>query len=279
MTASPELDDLIARATDADGLPPFSDGALVQFANGERELVWELDADGRRVGAALDSPTESEFVVDPDARGHGHGARMLDMLTHPSRGGGGGKLFWAHGDHPAARALARHHGLEPVRTLLHLRLDGLPESPGAVPAGVQPFAADDADDWLRLNARAFAAHPEQGGVTQADLDVLLAEPWFDAGDFLLLRRDGELVGYVWLKIVANGAGQRNGEFYVVGVDPGHQGQSLGRALMAAGFARLAERGIHSAHLYVEGDNAAALRLYRGLGFTESGVDVQYHYAR
>ena len=92
---TPELEDLIRRSRDADGSPPFSDGALVEFANGQRELVWELDADGRRVGAALDSPTAAEFVVDPDARGHGHGARMLDMLTHPSRGGAGGaKLFW-----------------------------------------------------------------------------------------------------------------------------------------------------------------------------------------
>jgi mycothiol synthase len=268
VTDSPELDDLIARARAFDGNPPFSDGALVQLANGERELVWEFDSDGRRVGAALDSPTASEFVVDPDARGLGHGARMLDMLTHPSRGGAAGtKLFWAHGDHPAARALARHHRLEAVRALLHLRLAHLP---AGAHAGTTAFTAGDADEWLELNARAFADHPEQGAITRADLDVLMAEPWFDASDFLLLRQAGELVGYVWLK---------EDEFYVVGVAPEHQGEGIGRTLMAAGFARLAERGIHSAHLYVEGDNTAALRLYRGLGFTEAGVDVQYHYTR
>jgi len=271
MTGSPELDDLIARATTFDGEPPFSDGALVAFANGERELVWEFDAEGNRVGAALDSPTASEFVVDPDARGHGHGARMLDMLTHPSRGGAGAKLFWAHGDHPAARALARHHRLEVVRTLLHLRLP-------VVPAGSRGetvrFTPGDADAWVELNARAFADHPEQGGITRTDLEVLMAEPWFDAEDFLLLKRNGVLVGYVWLKVH-----EADGEFYVVGVAPEAQGQGLGRELMQAGFARLAERGIHSAHLYVEGDNAPALRLYREFGFVEASVDIQYHYAR
>jgi len=264
---TPELADLIARATAYDGHPPFSDGALVALENGERELVWEFDADHNRVGAALDSPTASEFVVDPDARGHGHGARMLDMLTHPSRGGAAGtKLFWAHGDHPAARALAVHHKLEPVRRLLHLSGPVRFGNDG----GLVPFTPADADAWLELNARAFAAHPEQGAITRADLDVTMAEPWFDPDDFLLLREEGRPVGYVWLK---------GAEFYVVGVAPEAQGRGLGRVLMDAGFARLAERGIRVAELYVEADNAPALRLYRSYGFTEDSVDVQYHYAR
>lgn len=299
---TPELEDLIARARAADGSPPFSDGALVQLANGERELVWESDASGRHVAAALDSPTAAEFVVDPDARRLGHGARMLDMLTHPSRGGAGGtKLFWAHGDHPASRALARHHKLEPVRTLLHLSApvpSDLPkrrssgsdsaESAGreagasgisVISEGVVAFGPADADAWVELNARIFADHPEQGAITLADLDATMAQPWFDAGDFLLLKRDGVLIGYAWLKIEGDASEQRGGEFYVVGVDTGHQGEGLGRLLMNAGFARLAERGIHSAHLYVEADNAPALRLYREFGFVDSSVDVQYHYTR
>lgn len=268
---TPELADLIERATAADGSPPFSDGALVELAGGERQLVWEFDADGKRVGAALDSRAASEFVVDPDARGRGYGARMLDMLTHPARGGAGGsKLFWAHGDHPASRALARHHKLEAVRTLLHLRLD----DPPAGSADGVAFTPADADAWLALNARTFADHPEQGGITKADLEITMAEPWFDAADFLLLKQEGELVGYVWLKLVDG-----DGEFYVVGVDPGHQREGLGRRLMAAGFARLAERGIRSAHLYVESDNEPAVALYKSLGFAESSVDIQYHYLR
>jgi mycothiol synthase len=297
---TPELEDLIARALAADGSPPFSDGSLVQLENGERELVWEVDEAGRKVAAALDSRTAAEFVVDPDARRLGHGARMLDMLTHPSRGGAGGtKLFWAHGDHPASRALARHHKLEPVRTLLHLRAPVPPDLPKrrtfepkpSVSGGFEPDSAQisvisegpvafdpaDADAWVELNARIFAAHPDQGGITRADLDTTMAQPWFDAGDFLLLKRDDVLTGYVWLKIEGDASGQRNGEFYVVGVDPGRQGEGLGRLLMNAGFARLAERGIHSAHLYVEADNAPALRLYREFGFVDSSIDVQYHY--
>jgi mycothiol synthase len=107
-------------------------------------------------------------------------------------------------------------------------------------------------------------------VSQSDLDALMAEPWFDADDFLLIRDGETLVGYCWLKIEAG-----IGEFYVVGVDPDRQGEGLGRRLMAAGFARLTARGIRTAGLYVDADNVAAVGLYRSLGFTDHAIDIQY----
>ena len=260
----PRLTDLIRRALAADGSPPFSDGALIDPA---RELVWLGPA------AALVSATEAEFVVDPDARGQGHGTRMLEALLSDHD-----MLFWAHGDHPAARALAASHGLVAVRELLHLELpgglsrrSGAVSKPGAV--SIRPWTAystSDADAWLALNARAFAAHPEQGAVTRADLDALMAEPWFDADDFLLLWDGDTIIGYCWLKVEGD-----EGEFYVVGVSPDRQGEGLGRRLVEAGLARLESRGIHTAHLYVDGDNAAALALYRAYGFTQRSIDVQY----
>ena len=110
-------------------------------------------------------------------------------------------------------------------------------------------------------------------MTRADLDTTIAEPWFDAEDFLVLRDGDAIIAFCWLKVEA-----AEGEFYVVGVDPDRQGQRLGHRLVEAGLARLASRGIPLAHLYVEGDNAAALRLYRGFGFTNRSVDIQYRWA-
>jgi len=279
------LEDLIRRATRADGSPPFSDGALVALAGGTRELVWLGPT------AAVRGSGEAEFVVDPDARAQHHGTLMLEHLLTA-----GDTLFWAHGDHPAARALAASHGLDPVRELLHLELRGLSD-PGGLsrpPAAVSKpphapvsirrqsaysthgerrqsaYRARSADAWVALNARTFADHPEQGAVTRADLDVLTAEPWFDPDDFLLLWDGPDLIGYCWLKVEGG-----EGEFYVVGVSPDHQGQGLGRQLVEAGLARLASRGIRTAHLYVEGDNAPALALYSSFGFTRRSIDVQY----
>jgi mycothiol synthase len=262
---------LAARARAADGQPPFSDQSLVELARGERELV-ERGHGAAIVGASPDGSVELELVVEPDARGRGEGAALLEtvLARHP-----GVESAWAHGDHPASRALAARFGFEPVRTLLQLRADvGLDTPPSAAldqRSSIAPFrpGLDDAA-WLDLNARAFASHPEQGGLTLRDLDDRQAEPWFDAADFLLLREGDDLAGFCWLKIEGE-----VGEFYAVGVDPGRQGEGLGRVLMDAGLARLAERGIRTAALYVEADNAPALALYRRYGFARHTIDVRY----
>ena len=259
------LDVLIQRATRADGQPPFSDGSLVELATGARQLLVIGD-----VAAALLADGEAEFVVDPDARRHGHGTQLLDELLSRSPQ----LRVWAHGDHKAARALAASHGLVAVRELLQLRAT-VPESvegrASTSSATVSTFrVGTDEHDWLELNARAFASHPEQGRVSRADLDVLMAEPWFDADDFLLLRDGDALIGYCWLKVESG-----IGEFYVVGVSPDHQGEGLGRHLVEAGLSRLAARGIRISSLYVEADNTPALRLYRSFGFDDHSIDIQY----
>ena len=260
------LAELIERATAADGQPPFSDQSLVELERGERSLIDSPH------GVAVLSADELELVVDPPFRGQGNGTVLLDtvLAARPSL-----EFAWAHGDHPASRALAARFSFEPVRTLLQLRApvaesgslrDGLRPPQGAV--GFRPGIDDAA--WLALNALAFSSHPEQGRMTQRDLDARMAEPWFDPEDFLLLWDDGALAAFCWLKVDGP-----IGEFYAVGVDPARQGQGLGRVLMDAGFSRLAERSIREAALYVEADNEPALKLYERYGFTRHTIDVRY----
>ena len=254
---------LAERARATDGAPPFSDQSLVDYRMGSRELV-AMDEDA----AAIVGPTDAEFVVDPDARGRGIGTRLLEKLL-----AGGATLFWAHGDAPAARELAASHGLVAARELLHFVGEVSMTAPSTPtrPEEIETFVPErDEDEWVALNAKTFAHHPEQGSVTRADLEQLETEPWFRADNFLVLRRDGRMIGYCWLKVEAD-----RGEFYVVGVSPDHQGEKLGSLLFDAGLARLRELGIHSSHLYVEADNAPALRLYRSRGFSQDSIDIQY----
>ena len=232
----------------------------MQLRSGEKQL---LERDG---AAAVYCATEAEFAVDPAVRGRGIGTGVLEEILKMSDPT---VKIWAHGDHPAARALAASHGFAPVRRLLQLRTP-VEDTPAAQSAGSTFRPGVDDTAWLTLNSRAFAFHPEQGLVSQADLEELMREPWFDAEDFLVLRDGDTLIGYCWLKIE-----EPIGEFYVVGVDPERQGEGLGRRLMDAGFARLAARGIRTAALYVESDNVPALALYRSLGFSEHSLDIQY----
>jgi mycothiol synthase len=281
------LDSLTEKSRRIDGQPPFSDQSLVDLVAGRRTLITAA-IDGRPAAAAImttdanptgSTPTEAELVVDPDARHRGLGGQLLRQLIDAAPGE---LLIWAHGDHPDARALAARLGFTPVRELLQLRAavptaagadSGGPGSTGPNSAGTMSAFRPGIDDaeWLALNARSFVDHPEQGSLQQADLDARVAEGWFDPDDFLVARDEsGSMVGFCWLKVE-----DAIGEFYAVGVDPGLQGVGLGRRLVNAGLTRLAERGIRVASLYVEGDNARAVALYRSVGFDSHSIDIQY----
>ena len=280
----PDLQQLIANARDADGQPPFSDQALVDLRTGARSLI-EIPGGAAIVSHPPVGSAEAELVVDPDARGRGIGTALLERVIADTvpLARTGELHVWAHGDHPAARALAASHGLVAVRELLQLRMAVPVTAPVGEPAPVvepvetrfAPFVVGaDEDAWVALNARVFAFHPEQGSVSRDDVVELESEPWFDADDFIVARDGDRMIGYCWLK-VEHGIG----EIYVLGVDESHRGEGLGRTLMTAGFARLAARGIHTVALYVECDNDPAVALYRSLGFGTHSVDIQYRLAR
>ena len=146
----------------------------------------------------------------------------------------------------------------------------------------RPGADDDA--WLRVNARAFATHPEQGRMSLDDLRARQGEPWFDPEGFFLLVPDApegagaepDPVAFQWTKTEPGQPDDaRDGEIYALGVDPDHQGKGFGRLLTEVGLDRLARTGATRAVLYVEGDNTAALATYERAGFTRAAVHVQY----
>lgn len=241
------------------------------------------------VGYARLDDGAAELVVHPAARRRGFGARLLDRVIELS--GDGELSVWAHGDLPGSAELLGSRGFERARVLLQMRRDlaGVdPDPRPALPDGVRvcPFRPGrDEDAWLRVNARAFATHPEQGSWTLEDLRRREAEPWFDPEGFLLAWRGdpdggGVLLGSHWTKTHPPGdvADEPVGEVYVLGVDPDAQGLRLGRALTDLGLAHLRGRGLEQVLLYVEEDNTAAVRLYEGRGFRRFSVDVSWRRA-
>ncbi|MFF4951878.1 mycothiol synthase [Streptomyces chattanoogensis] len=278
--------ELIEQATRTDGQPAVSEQGRLQLRGGRRAgvrhvLVHTLVEDEEKLvgyGQLEDTdPVEApaaELVVHPGHRGRGHGRALGTELLAQS----GRRLrVWAHGGHPAARHLAQTLGLTMFRELRQMRRSladlALPEP--TLPEGVslrtfQPGTDDAA--WLEANAAAFAHHPEQGSLTQRDLDARKAEPWFDPKGFFLAEKEGRLVGFHWTKVHAE---EGLGEVYVLGVRPGAQGGGLGKALTAIGLRHLAAQGLPTAMLYVDADNVAAVSVYERLGFLTHETDLMY----
>jgi mycothiol synthase len=281
-TLSPELVEAIGalarQSPDAADSPPLSEQTLLRLTAGPpvRHLVCQEDT--ILLGYAQLEPGTDTHTVELVATDPLVATELLEAagrLVDPA-----GLRLWAHGRNSVAAQAATQAGWQPVRTLLQLRAPlgemELPEP--RLPDGVslRTFRPGfDEQDWLALNARAFADHPEQGQWSLTDLEDRIASPWFDPAGFLLaVRSDGRLLGFHWTKMHTE-TPEPLAEMYVMGVDPDAQGLSLGKALMVAGLRYLRERGPDTVLLYVEADNHLALALYERFGFTVFARDIQF----
>ncbi|HVD19959.1 MAG TPA: mycothiol synthase [Propionibacteriaceae bacterium] len=268
---------LLADVEAVDQVQAFNEAALLQLRRRrpttEHLLVSE---DEELVGyAQLESGpvwSAGQLAVSPDHRWEGVGSQLLQRLIKESSTP---LRVWAMGDTPAAQALARGAGMIRQRELLIMkrRLDGELPKP-VVPAGIQirTFApGQDEPEWLRVNAAAFAQHPEQALIDLDDLEDRMAEPWFDPNGFFVATQEGVMIGFHWTK---QHQGQI-GEVYVLGVAPGAAGQGLGKALLLTGLRSLQQRGSRLVKLYVEADHRTAIELYLTYGFATASRDVMY----
>ncbi|MEU9808158.1 mycothiol synthase [Mycobacterium sp. NPDC050853] len=275
-----QIRELIVEATRADGIAPVGEQVLRELSGTEtRHLVAE-DGDDTAAYLNLVTPDENatamaELVVAPGARRRGIGSAMVQ---HALVAGGEGTRIWAHGDLPAARAVAAKLGLAPLRRLHQMRrtLADLPAVSADPTVVIRHYLGpQDDSDLLRVNNAAFSWHPEQGGWTWDDLAGRFAEPWFDPRGLFLAHdsQTGDLLGFHWTKRHLDKP--RVGEVYVVGVDSAAQGRGLGRLLTLVGLHHLSDTGMDTVLLYVESDNDAALRTYERLGFRVAFTDAAY----
>lgn len=261
---------IAAEAASADGADPLDEATRLALRRPEDFPTWDAED-----GFALAVGADLSLVVRPSARRHGLGSRLL---AEALAGLPGELRAWSHCDHPAAERLAARHGFTRVRELWVMRRPAdqpLPAVPAPGGLTIRSFRAGDESELLRVNAAAFAAHPEQGAMDSTNLAVRMAEPWFDPAGLLVADAGDRLAGFHWTKQHS----PELGEVYVVGIDPDAQGGGLGKALTVAGLRHLGQRGVREVLLYVESDNAAALAVYSRLGFTHAPEDTHVMYRR
>ncbi|MEI2779055.1 MAG: mycothiol synthase [Tetrasphaera sp.] len=278
-----QIRELLDRAAAHDGIAPLSERFRMLVDDpGEARTVARREADGAvaAYGARLPEGT-IELVVAPNRRRLGLGTTVLRDLLRD--GDAHADTVWAHGNLPAAQAFAARHHLVPIRRL-HKMTRELTATDAATsvhfPDGfeLRAFAPGDEDAWLAVNAAAFATHPEQGRVGRQELAALMAQPWFDPADLLMLwGPDGQLAGSHWTKIDPRERvdGMPAGEVYVLALAPAWQGFGIAAPLTVAGLRHVAAQGLRAVVLYVDEDNPRAVATYRRLGFGTLTVDAQY----
>lgn len=284
---------LVQQVAAADGTAPLSEHVLLHLPYGGDAEVRNLlvREEGTVLAYAhLDVTDEvegssAELAVAPSARGRGLAKALVAELLRQTPDG---RLrLWAHGDSPAAAAMAERMGFARSRVLFQMRRSletPLPEPVAPEGVSLRTFVpGQDEQAWTELNNRAFADHPDQGGWGVHEVELREKEPWFDPQGFFLAERvvDGQkrLVGFHWTKVHGGQHEHHDhppiGEVYIVGVDPSEQGRGLGPWLTLVGLHSLRDRGLTSVLLYVDESNEAAVKTYERLGFTRHAVDVMY----
>lgn len=277
-----QVNKLLAAAEETDGVAPLSEQFVLGLGDarlGHQHFI-ATRGDDQVVGVLADDGDSAEMAVAPSARRAGVGTALLEES--------GARDVWAHGNLPAAQALAGARSMKPTRTLLVMAVAGdrLREN-ASVPGvegtflnydeSVSHWGREHVDaEWLRVNNEAFDWHPEQGGWDAERLDRAREAEWYDPRDVIFLWDEVErrLEGFHWTKWHTE-ADAPFGEVYVVGLAADYRGKGLGGPLIAAGLRRMVEKGADRVILYVEADNEPAVKAYENLGFSTAEEHVVY----
>lgn len=90
---------------------------------------------------------------------------------------------------------------------------------------------------------------------------------------LVAECGGATCGYLLATLLAP-----EGELYRIGVHPDYRKRGIGRALMEGLLSAAKERAVTDIFLEVRADNAAAIALYRSVGFADNGIRKNYYHA-
>ena len=222
-----------------------------------------------------DRALDFALVVRPDHRDGEAPLRLVDAaIEYALSVDADAVSLWTFGADVDTDALAAAAGLEPQRELWQMRVP-LPARVGrrSGPTGssVRTFVPGDDDDaWLDRQQRRVRGRPRPGR-----LDARRSSPAASPSRgsirtaFSSPTTTAAIAGFCWTKVHPPEPPHEPralGEIYVIGVDPGHQGLGLGRALVLAGLAHLHDvRHLEVGMLFVDVDQHRRRRAVPGTG--------------
>lgn len=272
---------LLDRVEVATGAPPLSEASRLAWTNGEGHFRGFVARAGNDVVGYVHAGWRGrswtiEMALDPAGDPTVREALLRAAVDVADDGGASEIRLWDIA-HRAEDPVVTELGFAVERDLFQMRVPlPLAGERGPLPEGLtlRTFVpGQDEERWLEVNNRAFATHPEQGHWELEDVVARERAPWFDPSGFLLCEDGEQLAASCWTKVHAD-HDPPLGEIYVISVNPDFQGLGLGRLLTVAGLDWLAER-VDDGMLYVDSTNAAAVSLYRSLGFETHHVDRCY----
>lgn len=229
-------------------------------------FYWALD-DGMHITAALACPEETEGIAW--VRLFVHAAEWTtegawNMLWRTAReeiaGAGGARVAVIAMQAWFQQALAAS-GFENRQSIVMLEWHGYSS---------QPWVRSEAEVRIRQMGEADLSEIHQ--IDAAAFDPLwrnsfetLSRAFRQSLIATVAEDDDGVVGYQ----LSTGGGQR-AHLARLAVHPARQGRGIGRALLSDLFTKLTGSGIHRLSVNTQDDNAASLRLYRGMGFLRTG---------
>ncbi|MFC1963943.1 GNAT family N-acetyltransferase [Chloroflexota bacterium] len=177
------------------------------------------------------------------------------------------------GDALAKTALSRL-GFRAVRRFLEMRTV-LEKFRDTHTPGCQPMRPGEEAKLTRLQNRSFAGswgyHPN----TLEQITYHFSAGEASPEDVILCCLGDKPAGYCWTMVFPNGKGAGRGRVFMMGVDPEHRGEGIGRRVLTAGLAHLKRKGIAEVDITVDSENEVAISLYRATGFEAKASSLWY----
>lgn len=269
------LSGFLATIAESDGSPAFSDAKMKQLDNPSRFTTIEERDEIIGVAAAARHAHDDgshhwaiESALLAGMRFAEFEDRLLDaaLALVPATES---VSVWSH-RHSFDDALERA-GFSVARVLALYRVD-LPVVSESIDLELRTFRVNDLAEVLAINRTAFSEHREAAALDTKEFESLMLEPWFDPAGFLLATRGKTIDGFCWTRVHDS----RDGEIYRIAVAPHAQGRGVGRALVLAGFAHLANRTeVSEGMLWVDLANTSAVALYESIGMNTSTVNREF----